>query len=76
MISVSSGTVNHADIQKMNKKLEYITPYTKDWWKLAGEEAINFVGKVYPCAKCGYPVMSHYCCTRCGDVNPSEKQDE
>jgi methionyl-tRNA synthetase len=24
------------------------------------------------CMKCGYPVISGYCCDHCGDDNPSE----
>lgn len=26
--------------------------------------------EIYPCAKCGGPVMDGYCCTRCGTDMP------
>jgi len=56
----------------MNKKFRKIKPYTNRWYNLAGIEARDAVGVMYPCQKCGYPVIKGYICSRCKDVNPSE----
>ena len=33
--------------------------------------AINYAPDINPCKKCGWPVVRGYCCTACGDINPS-----
>lgn len=37
------------------------------------EEALNFAPRIYPCEKCGWPVATGFCCTHCGDYDPSCK---
>jgi rubrerythrin len=34
----------------------------------------QLVPDLYPCMKCGYPVQRGYCCTACGDTNPSSEK--
>ncbi len=46
-------------------------PYTQPWERAANRLARNYAPKIYPCAKCSYPVLNGYCCTHCGDTNPS-----
>lgn len=48
-----------------------LEPYSDDWEKEAGEVARSFVGEIYPCGKCDYPVVDGYCCGSCGDSSPS-----
>lgn len=48
-------------------------PYTPAWEALANNEARGYCPNIYPCQKCGYPVIYGYCCGSCGDSNPSEK---
>jgi hypothetical protein len=43
--------------------------YNKEKAKLA----IDFCPTIYPCKKCGYPVISGYRCTYCNDTNPNEE---
>lgn len=37
--------------------------------------AICFTPHIYPCKKCGWTVISGYCCTSCGDTDPSVKKE-
>ena len=50
-------------------------PYTRRWERLANAEARSFAPTIYACRKCGYPVVTGYCCTNCRDVNPSYKEE-
>jgi hypothetical protein len=38
--------------------------------------ARSFAPDIRACKKCGWPVVSGYCCTYCGDANPSEREDD
>ena len=38
--------------------------------------AIDFAPQMYPCKKCGYPVVDGYCCTFCGDNNPFKEESD
>lgn len=49
------------------KKVKKIKPYTNKWERLAGEVARQFVGDIYPCGTCGYPVVKGYICIHCGE---------
>lgn len=51
-----------------------IDPDGKYWEKLANEMARAFAPDIYPCCKCNHPVITGYCCTNCGDDNPSERK--
>ena len=51
-------------------------PRTPEWQRLADKVARSFVADIYPCGKCGYPVIPGFCCTGCGDTNPSETAEE
>lgn len=33
--------------------------------------ALNYCPKIYPCKKCGDPVITGYCCRWCGDNSPN-----
>lgn len=48
-------------------------PYSRGWWKRATELAFGYCPNIYPCAKCGYPVMKGYCCTGCGTDAPEDE---
>jgi len=37
----------------------------------ANNLARTYAPDIYPCKKCGHPVVSGYCCTFCNDENPS-----
>jgi len=32
--------------------------------------AFSFCPMIYPCAKCGHPVVTGYCCSSCGTSEP------
>lgn len=38
------------------------------------ELALHFCPEIYPCFKCGHPVITGYCCTTCGDTDPLSKE--
>jgi hypothetical protein len=35
-------------------------------------KAIGFCPPIYPCANCGWPVITGYCCLYCGSTRPDE----
>jgi hypothetical protein len=37
--------------------------------------ALDLCPSMYPCKKCGSPVVKGYCCTFCGDTNPSKENN-
>lgn len=49
--------------------------YSDEWYIEAGRLARNYCPTIYACKKCSYPVVEGYCCTYCGDVNPSETKE-
>jgi hypothetical protein len=55
----------------MAKKIRKITPYTPAWEREANALARSYAPTMYPCKKCGHPVGHGYCCTGCGDSDPS-----
>lgn len=46
--------------------------YGPAWWREAFKIAMGFCPQISPCAKCGYPVASGYCCQHCETTNPDE----
>lgn len=49
----------------------------KDTWeRKANSLARSYCPRIYPCKKCGEPVMQGYCCGYCGDINPSTTKEE
>ena len=54
----------------MAKKLK--RPSAKTYNRRAAEVAFDHAPEIYPCNGCGNPVATGYCCTFCGDDNPSE----
>lgn len=58
-------------MEAKDKKVKKIKPYTKRWYNLASQVATNFCPTIYPCKKCGHPVIQGYCCIFCYDTNPS-----
>lgn len=53
------------------KKCPAENTYQREKVKLA----IDFVPPIYPCEKCGYPVIQGYGCCYCGDSAPYEKEE-
>jgi len=53
-----------------------IKPYSQEWEREANLLARDYVPDIYPCGKCGYPVIRNYCCTYCGDTNPDETYEQ
>lgn len=37
--------------------------------------ALDYAPRIYACKKCEYPVVDGYCCTYCGDSNPSSSEE-
>ena len=35
--------------------------------------ALSYMPQIYPCAKCGHPVIDGWCCSTCGTTTPDEK---
>ena len=54
----------------MKKKIVKVELNEKEWNEEAGQVARDFCPPIYPCAKCGHPVVNGYCCTFCGEVDP------
>ena len=50
-------------------------PTDAQYLKAEARIAIDFVPNIYPCNKCGWPVISGYCCTTCGSCDPGEEED-
>lgn len=47
---------------------------TKEQYRSAAiETAFSISPDIRPCQKCGWPVVSGYCCKYCGDARPDEK---
>lgn len=59
---------------KTKKKYEYET-FSREWELEASALARAYCPPIYDCKKCGYPVISGYCCTYCGDSDPEHKED-
>ena len=38
--------------------------------------ALGLCPTIYPCKKCGWPVVSGYCCNYCNDTNPNESEEQ
>lgn len=52
-------------------KPKKIKPPTRAQYKKAEIElALSYAPNIYACMKCGWPVVSGYCCNTCGDANP------
>lgn len=56
--------------EKNEKKPKKMEPHTAEWERQANRLARDFVGTMKACRDCGGPVISGYCCTRCGSSNP------
>jgi len=38
--------------------------------------AFSYCPRIYPCAKCGHPVVDGYCCDGCNDSNPKYTKEQ
>lgn len=56
--------------------MKKIEPYSDEYKELVYREAVCFCPPIYPCQKCGHPVVTGYICGGCHDSNPSEKDEE
>jgi hypothetical protein len=65
----STGKINN-----MAEKYEF-TPEDDQWWLMAGKIARHYVGDMFPCQHCGYPVVEGYCCEHCGSAYPGNPDD-
>jgi hypothetical protein len=45
------------------------------WMKLAANLAFYAAPAVFPCKRCGYPVLDGYCCDHCGSDSPGSPDD-
>ncbi len=54
-------------MSKVKVKVKYMEPYTPRWEGRANGLAREFCPAIHPCVACGGPVVSGYCCARCGD---------
>lgn len=53
------------------KKIKY--PWKSKTYKIeAIELAYGYCPRIYPCGKCGHPVITGYCCTICGTAKPEK----
>lgn len=55
------------------RKKKWPQPYSAKWEKLADQQARGYCPTIYPCQKCGFPVIKGYVCGSCGDSDPSSK---
>jgi len=56
----------------MEKKQKPAAPTSqKEFDEAVASIAYSFL-EIRSCMKCKWPVISGYCCTFCGDTNPSE----
>ena len=46
---------------------------TREWEKQADILARSWAPPINPCVDCGGPVLSGYCCSRCGSIDPNGK---
>lgn len=60
-------------IIKLGEKMK---PYDDEWYIEAGRLARNYCPTIFACKKCGMPCVNGYCCTYCGDSNPSETKEQ
>jgi hypothetical protein len=51
-------------------------PHSKEWEADAFSILRGYAPSIYPCKKCGGPVVSGYCCGWCGDSSPSMTFEE
>ena len=56
------------------RKIRKVKPYTAKWEREANALARNYAPSIYPCKKCGHPVLQTYACTFCGDMNPYDEE--
>lgn len=59
----------------MSKKTESNDTKRIEYEREANHLAREYCPPIYPCAKCGHPVIDGYCCAFCGDSNPQSKED-
>jgi len=52
----------------MGKKL--LPPSGDAYHRALLNTAMSYAPTIYACAKCGWPVVSGYCCGTCGDADP------
>jgi hypothetical protein len=50
--------------------------YSKEWELEANRLSRSYSPLLYPCKKCNHPVVSGYCCSYCGDSNPSSTKEQ
>ncbi len=58
----------------MSEEKEKIDSDSELWRKRAYSLARSYCPAIYSCCKCGNPVVSGYCCSFCGDDNPSSNE--
>jgi len=50
-------------------------PTQEEYMERKMQIALDFCPRIYSCCKCKNPVAAGYCCTFCGDTNPSSKHN-
>lgn len=56
------------------KEVKKFTGTHDDWERMADRIARSIAPDICHCKTCDYPVVKGYCCTYCGDTNPSSKE--
>lgn len=60
--------------EKKNEKPRLVS-YSQEWEEAVNRIARSFAPMIYSCKKCDHPVVRGYCCTGCGDPDPSSAED-
>lgn len=56
----------------MIKRTRPEPPTPEQYQRAKINKALSYAPHIHACKKCGWPVIYGYCCTYCGDDNPSE----
>lgn len=54
----------------MSEPIKKMERHSAEYHDKAIRLAMDFAPPMNPCAECGGPVVSGYCCTHCGSVDP------
>lgn len=60
----------------MGKKGKIAPPTLEEYRDKAIAMAFGWAPKIYGCKKCGWPVISGYCCRTCGDFEPDKAPEK
>lgn len=58
----------------MNTTIEKIDPNSEEYKNKRYSLMKDFCPPIYPCKKCGHPVVKGYCCTTCRTSTPDQTE--